>query len=152
MKLYVVADKKKKSYLLIADSSNSDGNSKPKTPKLISFSLFIRQVILNNLGDWNDMKDERWYHCYWWIRWIKVLTTSNNSNGNSNNKPRIPKFINFSLPIGQVILSDLQLHLWLQLMLSLMKLMLLLMKKIKIHKARVTASLGYLNSLAFHCW
>ena len=48
MKVDVVIDKKKKSHLLIGDG---DGNSKSRIPKLISFSSFIRQVILNDLGD-----------------------------------------------------------------------------------------------------
>ena len=45
-------------YLLRADSGDDDGNSKPKLPKFISFSLFIRHVILNDLGDWNNIEDE----------------------------------------------------------------------------------------------
>ena len=59
MKVDVVVNGKKKSHLFTAASGDSESNSKPKTPKLISFSSFIRQVILNNLGDGNDMEDER---------------------------------------------------------------------------------------------
>ena len=45
-------------YLLRTDSSDGDSNSKPRPSKFISFSLFIRQVILNDSEDWNDMEDE----------------------------------------------------------------------------------------------
>ena len=51
MKVDVIVDEKKISHLLTVASGDSDGNSKPKTSKLISFSLFIRQAILNDLGD-----------------------------------------------------------------------------------------------------
>lgn len=48
-------EQKKVANLLII-SNNSDGNSysKLKLPKLLNFSLFIKQVILNNLGRCND--------------------------------------------------------------------------------------------------
>ena len=59
MKVDVVIDEKKKSHLLIEAFNDSNGKSKPRTPKLISFSLLIRQVILNDLGDWNDTEDKR---------------------------------------------------------------------------------------------
>ena len=44
---------KKKVTNLLTTRNNSDGNSNKKLrlPKLINFSLFIRQVILNDLGD-----------------------------------------------------------------------------------------------------
>lgn len=46
---------------LLITSNNSDGDSKNKLRlfKLISFLMFIKYVILNNLGDWNDMEDKR---------------------------------------------------------------------------------------------
>lgn len=59
MKIDIVINEKKKLHLLTADAGDSDGNSKSRIPKLISFSLFIKQVILNNLGDQNDIEDER---------------------------------------------------------------------------------------------
>ena len=51
--------KKVANLLTTSNNSNSNRNSKPKISKLISFSLFIKQVILNHLGDWNDTDDER---------------------------------------------------------------------------------------------
>ena len=110
-------------HLLRADSSDGDGNSKPRPPKFISFSLFIRQVILNDLGDWNDMEDEICNHCRWWKRWIWAYTTNNLGKCNSNSKLRPPKLISFLSFIKQVILNNLQLYLWLQLMSSLINLM-----------------------------
>ena len=55
----VVIDEKKMSHLLTVYFNDSNGNSKRKTSKLISFSLLIKQVILNDLGDYNDTEDER---------------------------------------------------------------------------------------------
>ena len=59
MKRDVIVDKKKKLHLLTTVSVDSDGNNKSRISKLISFSLFIKQVILNDLGNWNDTEDER---------------------------------------------------------------------------------------------
>ena len=59
MKVDVFVDEKQKSHLQTADSGDNNGNSKFRTPKLISFLLFIRQVILNDLGDQNDTENER---------------------------------------------------------------------------------------------
>ena len=52
---------KRKVANLLTTSNNSDGNSnsKLKPSKLISFSSFIRQVILNDLGDRNDIAKKR---------------------------------------------------------------------------------------------
>lgn len=52
---------KRKVANLLITSKNSDSNINNKftTPKLISFLLFISKVNLNDLGDWNDTKDER---------------------------------------------------------------------------------------------
>ena len=42
---------------------------------------------------------------------IVVDKKDENIQDDSNSKPRPPKFISFSLLMGQVILSDLQMHL-----------------------------------------
>ena len=55
----VVVDKKENSHLLTTASGDSDSNSKSKTPKLISFSSFIKRVMLNDLGDGNDPEDKK---------------------------------------------------------------------------------------------
>ena len=41
------------------NNSNSDINSKSWLSKLISFLIFIKQVILNDLNNWNDIKDKK---------------------------------------------------------------------------------------------
>ena len=110
-------------HLLRADSGDGDDNSKSRPPKFISFLLFIRQVILNDLGDWNNIEDEICSRHCWWKRWIWTYTTNNLGKRDNNSKLRPPKLISFSLFIRQVILNDLQLHLWPQLMLSLINLM-----------------------------
>ncbi len=110
-------------HLLRTDSGDGHGNSKPRSPKFISFLSFIRQVILNDLGDRNDIEDKLCSRRRWWKRWIWACTTNNLGKRNSNSTLRPPKLISFSLFIRQVILNDLQLHLWLQLMSSLMNLM-----------------------------
>ena len=110
-------------HLLKANSGDGNGNSKHRPPKFISFSLFIRQVILIDLGDWNDIEDEICSCCCWWKRWIWACTTNNLGKRDSNSMLKPLKLISFSLIIRQVILNDLYLHLWLQLILSLMNLM-----------------------------
>ena len=110
-------------HLLRAYSSDGNGNSKPRSPKFISFSSFIKQVILNNFEDWNDMEDKIYSHCRWWKRWIWIYITNNLGEHNSNSTLGPSKLIRFLLLIKQVILNNLKLHLWLQLMLSLMNLM-----------------------------
>ena len=44
---------------------------------------------------------------------VVINEKDENTQGNSNTKPRLPKFINFSLLLGQSILINLYLHLWL---------------------------------------
>ena len=51
--------KKVANLLTTSNNSNGDRNNKLRTPKLISFLLFIKQVILNDLGDWNDIEYEK---------------------------------------------------------------------------------------------
>ena len=51
----VIIDEKKKLRKLSTYWEYSDGKSKPKSLKFVSFLLFIRQVILNDLGDWNNI-------------------------------------------------------------------------------------------------
>lgn len=52
---------KKKVINLLIMSNNSDGNSnnKAKSYKFISFLLFLKKIILSDLGDRNDIEDER---------------------------------------------------------------------------------------------
>lgn len=50
-------EKKVANLFTIKNNSNDNSNSKLRPPKLISFLLFIRQVILNDLGDWKNMAD-----------------------------------------------------------------------------------------------
>ena len=45
--------------LITSNNSNGNSNSKLRSSKLISFSSFIRQVILNDLEDRNDTADKR---------------------------------------------------------------------------------------------
>ena len=48
----------------ISKNSNGNSNNKLRPPKPINFSLFIKQVILNDLGDRNNTVDKkRYYNC-----------------------------------------------------------------------------------------
>lgn len=61
MILPLIERMKKKVANLLTTSNNSDdnSNSKLRPPKLINFSLFKKQVILNDLGDRNDTVDKK---------------------------------------------------------------------------------------------
>ena len=117
MKVPIVVNEKKKSRKVnnydYDNSDNNDGESKPGSPKFISFSLlrskfshfkWLTTVVLMKVPIVvNEKKKSRKVNNY-------DYDNSDDSNGQS--EPRPPKFICFSLLIDQKVLSNLQLRLW----------------------------------------
>lgn len=61
--MLLLIKKIKRCKLTMNNSGDSNRQCKPRLSKLISFLSLIRQVILDKLKDWNNLKDKKRCYC-----------------------------------------------------------------------------------------